>query len=63
MTDAMPARLNPRGKVGIFGRMPTLHVEATTDFVAGVRVWTDSALWRTAEKRAIEILKEHGHAA
>lgn len=60
-----PYKTFPRGRDGRLQRLPTLDVESNQDFLTDVRGWiqaSPSGMFKAARTRAVEVLKENGHA-
>jgi len=56
-----PDAVAPRGKRGIFRRLPNLNLESYQDFLRGVRQWSNFyGLAAACEERMAEILKKEG---
>lgn len=54
------ADIEPRGTDGILERLPNLDLESYDEFSTSTRVWINTDLNRSAERRAVQILRENG---
>ena len=52
--------VEPRGTEGILERLPTLNLESYDEFSTSTRAWINTELMRSAQRRAVQILRENG---
>jgi 2-polyprenyl-3-methyl-5-hydroxy-6-metoxy-1,4-benzoquinol methylase len=58
--ESFARTMDPRGRDGIYVRMPKLDMESKGDFLAGLYVWRQNQLEAAADVRAIQVLKAAG---